>query len=430
MAPIDDPERAAANPAATSGENRPGSAEAPAVPGTSDLPLPAIADAAALDSGNVEQSLLADYLPALVAAVGSGRRLPRRELAGYREAGRRAATAGIALRAVVSLYLSAAWRLWPELPAVRDAARDPAAVVRAGEVMLHAADDAVAALSEGYQLARRELVAGQVAARREFVDDLLLGGAQALPGLVERAGLFGLTLAGPHAVVVVRAAKPFTDSSPAAALLERSILGSKGDADALVTTKDGDLVVIFAAPDRPAIDEVLAGLTRSLPTTAPGVRLRRTADVGSWRIGVGRAQPGPGGVRLSFEEAREALQLGAQRAGTELVLEAADLLIQRVLIRDQTAMRDLVDTVLAPLASARGGAEPLLRTLEAYFEAGGNASLAARSLHLSVRALTYRLAKIAELTGRDPADAAQRFELQTAVTGARLLGWPESASNA
>ncbi len=87
-------------------------------------------------------------------------------------------------------------------------------------------------------------------------------------------------------------------------------------------------------------------------------------------------------------------------------------------------MLELVDVVLTPLVSARGGAEPLLRTLEAYFAAGGNASLSARSLHLSVRALTYRLEKIADLTGRDPTDPAQRFELQTAVLGARLLDWP------
>jgi DNA-binding PucR family transcriptional regulator len=131
---------------------------------------------------------------------------------------------------------------------------------------------------------------------------------------------------------------------------------------------------------------------------------------------------------LSFEEAREALLLGAKLAGSGLVLEAADLLIHRVLVRDQSAMQDLVDTVLTPLSAARGGAEPLLRTLEAYFEAGGNASLAARSLHLSVRALTYRLSKIAELTGRDPTNATHRFELQTAVTGARLLGWPTPSS--
>jgi len=400
---------------ALAGDGIAGSADPP---GTSVVP-----GAAASGSGGGESDLLADFLPALVAATQTGGRLRRRELAGYREAGQRAAASGVALRALVRLYLSAASRVWPELPVVQGA-EDPADVVRAGEVMLRAVDDAVGALSEGYQLARRELVAAQVASRREFVDDLLLGGAQALAGLVERAGLFGLTLAGPHAVVVVRADKPFADSSPAAALLERSILGSKADADALVTTKDGDLVVIFAAPDRPAIDEVLDGLARSLPSTAPGVRLRRTADVGAWRMGVGRPQQGPGGVRLSFEEAREALQLGEMLAGTELVLDAADLLIHRVLVRDQSAMRDLVDTVLTPLSAARGGVEPMLRTLDAYFEAGGNASLAARSLHLSVRALTYRLAKIAELTGRDPTNPTQRFELQTAVTGARLLGWP------
>ena len=90
-------------------------------------------------------------------------------------------------------------------------------------------------------------------------------------------------------------------------------------------------------------------------------------------------------------------------------------------------MRELVDAVLTPLLAARGGPEPLLRTLEAYFQEGGNASSSARSLHLSVRALTYRLEKIADLTGRDPADPAQRFELQTAVLGARLLGWPPAA---
>lgn len=85
-------------------------------------------------------------------------------------------------------------------------------------------------------------------------------------------------------------------------------------------------------------------------------------------------------------------------------------------------MRELVDAVLAPLVGARGGAEPLLQTLDAYFGAGGNATLAARSLHLSVRALTYRLAKIADLTGRDPVDPRHRLELQTALVGARLLG--------
>ncbi|MGZ8802537.1 MAG: PucR family transcriptional regulator [Mycobacterium sp.] len=394
----------------------------------SEPPLDGIAAAAAHDAGAIDADLLADFLPALVAAVAAGNRLGRPDLVTYRDAGRKAAARGVALRTVLDLYLSAAWRLWGQLAQVTNAAQDPSAVVRAGELMLRAADDVVGLLTEGYQLARRDLVAAQAAARREFVDDLLLGGTQELAGLVERAAAFGLSLAGPHAAVVVQAERPFTDSSPLTAMLERSILGSKADADALVTTKEGWLVVIFAAPDRGAIDGVINGLTSSLPAaaTAPGVRLRRTAQVGAWRIGVGRAHQGPGGVRLSYEQAREALRLGGRLGGSERVLDAADLLVHRVLVRDETAMRELVDAVLTPLTGARGGAEPLLRTLEAYFAAGGNASLSARSLHLSVRALTYRLEKIAHLTGRDPADSEQRFELQTAVIGARLLGWPDS----
>jgi DNA-binding PucR family transcriptional regulator len=38
--------------------------------------------------------------------------------------------------------------------------------------------------------------------------------------------------------------------------------------------------------------------------------------------------------------------------------------------------------------------------------------------------VTYRLARVAELVGRDPADPTQRFTMQAAVTAAKLLDWP------
>jgi DNA-binding PucR family transcriptional regulator len=99
-------------------------------------------------------------------------------------------------------------------------------------------------------------------------------------------------------------------------------------------------------------------------------------------------------------------------------------LIYRVLLRDQPAIADLVQSVLGELVHARGGAEPLLETLDAYFTTGGVATTAARRLHLSVRAVTYRLDRIKTLTGYDAADPAQRFTVHTAVLGAKLLGWP------
>lgn len=114
---------------------------------------------------------------------------------------------------LLDLYLSSAWRLWRGLPAVVAAQSDPTAVVAAGEVMLRAVDDAVANLAEGFQLARRSLVRSQVSARREFVDDLLTGGADVV-GLLGRASGFGLHLSGPHAVAVVTAAREFTDDNP------------------------------------------------------------------------------------------------------------------------------------------------------------------------------------------------------------------------
>jgi DNA-binding PucR family transcriptional regulator len=88
-------------------------------------------------------------------------------------------------------------------------------------------------------------------------------------------------------------------------------------------------------------------------------------------------------------------------------------------------LRDLIGALLQPLEGARGGARPLLDTLLAYFQSGANTARTARRLHLSVRAVTYRLGRVLELTGSDPDDPDDRFALQAAVLGAKLLGWPE-----
>ena len=87
-------------------------------------------------------------------------------------------------------------------------------------------------------------------------------------------------------------------------------------------------------------------------------------------------------------------------------------------------MTDLVHSVLGPLEHARGGAAPLIETISAYAAAGYVNAEAARRLDLSVRALSYRLERIAALTGFDPDDPLQRYTLETAAMGARLLHWP------
>ncbi len=381
--------------------------------------LAELASAAAADAGGVPADLLGDFLSVVVAAVVAGHPLAPADVRGYRSLGDRAARQGVALRAVLDLYLSAAWRLWTHLPPVRHAPERPQGVVMAGEVMLHAADDVVAALTEGYQLARRALVRTQESARREFIDDLL-GGTADVVGLLHRADGFGLDLSGPHAVVTVEAERAFDDGLPLIGTLERSISGVKGDTQTLLASKEGRLAVVFAAPDRAAVNYVVERIGEVLDRQRDG-----RASVGGWRLGIGRSGPGADGVVSSYREALDALELGGRLGLPGRVVDARDVLAYSVLLRDRGALRDLVESTFGPLRAARGGPQPLVETLAAHTAAGGNNTATARALHLSVRAVTYRLDRIRDLTGLDPALPADRFPLQLAALGAQLLSWPD-----
>ncbi|WP_345713161.1 helix-turn-helix domain-containing protein, partial [Kineococcus glutinatus] len=154
------------------------------------------------------------------------------------------------------------------------------------------------------------------------------------------------------------------------------------------------------------------------------VQLQRRLLPGAWRAGVGRPGPGAAALVSSYEEARSACDLAERLDLPGRLADAADLLLHQLLLRDRAALTDLVDSLLGPLRTARGGPGPLLDTLDAYFEATGNATAAARRLHLSVRAVTYRLDRVHRLTGHDPDDGADRLALHAAVLGARVLGWP------
>jgi sugar diacid utilization regulator len=400
-----------------------------------------IAAAASREAGGVPVGLLADYLPAAAEAAAGGRRLTAAELSGYGRSGEQAALSGVALRGLVDLFLSATWRLWRELPA----GTSPTAVRAAGLALLRAADDAVAAAAEGFERALLTVARREEAERREFFDDLL-SGRGGVGDLIVRGDQLGLRLAGPHQVVVAGSAAAGATLNPAGVAVDAAVADAAAPSPALVATRGGRIVAITGAAGGKEADRVARALARLLaraqpdagvgqppPGTGAGRPPARTgtgqAPAGPepsppWRIVVGRPYPGPSGVVRSYEEAAEALDVAERLGLPEPVASASDLLVYQVLLRDRTAITDLVRTVLMPLGTARGGAGPLLATLAAYFARGGVAAAAARDLHLSVRAVTYRLARVRDLTGRDPGLPADALTLQVAVIGARLLDWP------
>jgi sugar diacid utilization regulator len=382
-----------------------------------------VAELASQDAHGVSGDLLGGYLPMLADAATFGQFPGRAQIDAVRLQGRRAAEQGVSVGRGVDLYLSAARRVWAELPAViRE--RDNRAVRAAAAAVLQVVGDAVASFADGHAEAGRELVRREETLRRELVDDLLRGDAH-LGELVERAEPFGLDLTRAHQVALAQPGKRLASITAATSALERAVLDWFGDRDVLVATKEG-LVVVLALADATRAPAALGGLvtTGDLGKIVHGelTRLRRGSP---WRVAVGRAHPGAYGIARSYEEARDGLTMASRMHLDRPIVETRDLLTYRVLARDQPALVDLVDSVLTPLDQARGGAGPLVETLAAYFDCGCIATTAASRLYLSVRAVTYRLSRVKSLTGFDPLDPAHRFTLQTAVLGARLLGWPD-----
>ncbi|MDJ0380142.1 helix-turn-helix domain-containing protein [Streptomyces sp. G-G2] len=345
---------------------------------------------------NVPEDYLEGYARILTEVGVNGRRLTRGELESRRAVGERAAEAGCGLRDLVHAYLSFTRAACSHLPRA------------ALDHVLSAVEQAVDALAEGHERARLVAVRNEEAARREFIDDLLYGRSD--PGhLAERAERFGLLLSHTHAVAVAEGPQVYDDIHPAVQRVERALLGRFGHRRILLTTKDGRLICVAPADQ----DDVLMYFAKQAHAGTDG-----------GRVAIGRPHAGAGGVVHSYEEALNALELAVRMNLEDPVLRSADLLVYPVLTRDRQAMADLVLSTLGPLTQARGGAGPMLETLSAYFDSGCNATEAARRLSLSVRALTYRLERIQQFTGANPADPAHRYTLQTAVIGARLFDWP------
>jgi sugar diacid utilization regulator len=403
-----------------------------AVPGVSVLggdrtvDLAAITRAASREAGGVPAGLLGGYLPAVLDAASSGRRLTAAELAEYGRSGEQAAEDGIALRGLVDLYLSATWRLWRELPGDTGS---PAALRAAGLAVLRAADDAVAAAAGGFERGYLSVARREEAERREFFEDLL-SARGGVADLLDRGERLGLRLVGPHQVMLVGSDGQGDAGSPGGAHIDTVVADAAAPSSSLVLSRHGRLVVIVGSADGEEAGTVARSLARALRRQT-GQDAEAGRDAGArasgpppWRIAIGRSYPGPSGVVRSYDEAEEALDV-AQRLGlADPVVNAGDLLIYQVLLRDRAAITDLVRTLLTPLARARGGAGPLVATLAAYYARGGVATAAAQDLHLSVRTVTYRLARVRELTGRNPARPADALALQVAVIGARMLDWP------
>lgn len=367
-----------------------------------------------LEEAGLPRHLLGEF-PQVLA--GGGPRLTQERLDAFRALGAQAATDGVGPRELVDLYLSLARRALPHLPSLLAAmtAGDADGVRAAAVDALRHTEEAVAALADGYAVSRAQAARRAESLRREFIDDLLSGGADEA-SLTERAGLLGLRLTGERVVVALRAAdRAMSDYGPVMRGVEHALSGRFGAAEHIVAARTGVLVcVVPTGTVEAGGPRELAGYLRDLARAAEPQR--------TWQVAVSRPRPGSDGVRTSWQETRETLEVATRLGPEDGVVDAGEVGGYRLLLRDRDAVAALAQEVFAPLSRVRGGADPYVDTLLALFAAGGNTAAAARGLHLSVRATLYRLARVQRLTGYRLDNAAHRFTLHAAALGVRLAG--------
>lgn len=274
-----------------------------------------------------------------------------------------------------------------------------------------------AAAACAIELAREHaVIEAQDQLQAHLLDDILSGSYANSEAAVERGRRLGYDLTIPYGVVAFHLADPALGPKRVIALVERELARLKLKAPFKV---QGDLITLLyplpAGADGPGFKGLADGLRRAL---AQALGDRQLSG------GLGRLHPGLEGLSIAYEEAEQALHMSLRLFGTGALTYFGDLGIYRLLF-SMNQSPDLAtfyqETLGALVEHDRKSSSQLLKTLEAYFSAGGSPTEAAERLHLHRNTLLYRLKRIREITGLNLDDAETRLALHLALRVGDML---------
>ena len=126
----------------------------------------------------------------------------------------------------------------------------------------------------------------------------------------------------------------------------------------------------------------------------------------------------------SASEAISGMNAVAGWRGAPRPVLARELLPERALMGDASAIVALHTDVMGPLADA---GPTLVETLDAFLDSGGAIEACARRLFVHPNTVRYRLRRITDFTGRDPTQPRDAYVLRVAATVGQL-NYPTSPS--
>lgn len=279
-------------------------------------------------------------------------------------------------------------------------------------------------------LSERESARLADSARAELISDIWHGRWASANEVIARARSLGAELSNARlaAIVAEVVGEPDpTDPSQGPIerrrLRERVQLALRGTLDthgipALSALVDERLLCIVGLPAEADLRTTLDDVVRDA--------LERLADLpaGTAVVIGASAEATPMTLRRALTEASEAAAHGSQVSAESAMHHFDDLGLLQLLTRlsEGPELARFVEGELGPLLEHDAtGRAPLLQTLQAYLDSGGQKARAARELHLERRSLYYRLERIERLLGRSLEDPATRLRLDVALQGFDLL---------
>ncbi|WP_427917491.1 CdaR family transcriptional regulator [Streptomyces sp. cg40] len=138
------------------------------------------------------------------------------------------------------------------------------------------------------------------------------------------------------------------------------------------------------------------------------------------RAGIGEAADSVGGLHDSYQDACDALRLGARFADTDRVHPITDLRVHQVVTAvSQSARHRLLELTAAELRAQPDW--PALRdTVTTWCESGFNLVRTAEALHIHRNTVVYRMNKIEQITGRPLREYRTAMALYLACLADRL----------
>ena len=255
-------------------------------------------------------------------------------------------------------------------------------------------------------LFRRTVAEAQAQVRGDLLDDLISRPVRDPQAVRARAARLGLDMDAPFVVVTAGDDSGEGLGQRAVSWARTFAAGRQG----LAIARDGRIVLLLPGEDPASVARLVArelGRTLGRPVTAGGAGAAR----------------GPDAVASTYRESDQclsaliALGRGGSGGGT------GELGYVGLLLGERRDVAGFVHAIAGPVIdydTRRGTA--LVRTLEAWFAAGGGLAKAAEALHVHVNTVTQRLERVALLLGEDWHEPGRVLDLQLALRLHRLRG--------